>query len=170
MPVMAAPSADLRTAFRSAMRGYAATVTIVTANDGTRRHGMTATAVTALSLDPPSLIVCINRKTLLHDILLSARRFCVNVLQRDQAHLSAAFSGAVPPGERFALGSWKQSADGLDFLADAQTHVFCRKTAMIPFATHSIVIGEVDEIGTGATSGPLLYRDANYCMSVPHVA
>jgi flavin reductase (DIM6/NTAB) family NADH-FMN oxidoreductase RutF len=170
MPAMAAPPADLRTAFRTAMRGYAATVTIVTANDGTRRHGMTATSVTALSLDPPSLVVCINRKTLLHDILLLARRFCVNVLHREQAQLSAAFSGAVAPEQRFALGSWKQSADGLDFLADAQAQIFCGKIAMIPFATHSIVIGEVDDIGVGATAGPLLYRDANYCMSVPHVA
>jgi flavin reductase (DIM6/NTAB) family NADH-FMN oxidoreductase RutF len=170
MSLMPAPAAELRTAFRTAMRGYAATVTIVTAIDGTRRHGMTATAVTALSLDPPSLIACINRATLLHDILLSARRFCVNVLHRGQAQLSAAFSGAVPSEQRFALGTWKQTADGIDFLADAQAQLFCRKVAMIPFATHAIVIGEVDDIGIGAPAEPLLYCDANYCASVPHVA
>ena len=162
-------SVDLQAASRAAMRGYAATVTIVTATDGRRRHGMTATSVTSLSLDPPSLIVCVNQTTLLHDILLSARRFCVNVLGRDQSRLSTAFSGAVPPEQRFELGEWKQTADGLDFLADAQTQVFCRKVAMIPFATHSIVVGEVDDVGSGETAGPLLYRDANYCVSVPQV-
>jgi flavin reductase (DIM6/NTAB) family NADH-FMN oxidoreductase RutF len=152
------------------MRSYAATVTVVTASDGRRRHVMTATSVTSLSLEPPSLIVCINQTTLLHDILLSARRFCVNVLTRDHSRLSAAFSGAVPPERRFELGEWKQTADGLDFLVDAQTRVFCRKVAMIPFGTHSIVIGEVDDIGSSGTAGPLLYRDANYCVSVPQVA
>ena len=57
---------------------------------------MTATAVTSLSLDP-SLIVCINQATLLHDIMLLARRFCVNVLRRDRVTLSSAFSGALQP-------------------------------------------------------------------------
>ena len=83
---------DLRTQFRVAMRRYPAAVTIVTASDNQRRHGMTATAVTSLSLDPPSLLVCLNRTTLLHDIMLSARRFCVNVLGHDQADLSPPLS------------------------------------------------------------------------------
>jgi flavin reductase (DIM6/NTAB) family NADH-FMN oxidoreductase RutF len=160
-------SADIRTVFRAAMRRYAATVTIVTATDGRRCHGMTATAVTSLSLDPPSLIVCVNQETLLHDILLSARRFCVNVLSREQARLSKAFSGALPPEERFELGAWRQTADGISFLADAQARVFCRKVAMIPFGTHSIVIGEVEGIGMRETVEPLLYQDATYCVSVP---
>jgi flavin reductase (DIM6/NTAB) family NADH-FMN oxidoreductase RutF len=149
------------------MRRYAATVTIITAADGTRRHGMTATSVTSLSLDPPSLLVCVNRDTLLHDILLTGRRFCVNVLSQEQAALSAAFSGALPPEQRFALGAWEQSADGIDFLIDSQARVFCRKSAMMPFGTHSIVIGEVDDIGIRDASQPLLYRDAAYCVSVP---
>jgi flavin reductase (DIM6/NTAB) family NADH-FMN oxidoreductase RutF len=162
-----APSADISAAFRAAMRRYAATVTIVTASDGRRRHGMTATAVTSLSLDPPSLIVCVNRKTLLHDILLSARRFCVNVLSREQADLSAAFGGAIAPEQRFELGTWTQTTDGLSVLADAQAHLFCRKVALIPFGTHSIVVGEAEEIGMREAAEPLLYRDATYCVSVP---
>lgn len=169
MPELPGPSAatDLRTAFRNVMRHYAATVTIITAADGARRHGMTATSVTSLSLDPPSLLACVNRTTLLHDILLSARRFCVNVLSREQAPLSAAFSGALPAAERFAFGAWGRSPDGLDFLSDAQARVFCRKVAMVPFGTHSIVIGEVDDIGLRDAGEPLLYRNATYCVSVP---
>ena len=89
----------LSTGFRAAMRRIAATVTIVTADDGERYHGMTATAVTSLSMEPPSLLVCINKKAFLHDILLRAGNFCINVLHQDQAELSAAFSGAgVIPG------------------------------------------------------------------------
>ena len=93
---------DLRSSFKLAMRRFPAAVTVITSADQTRRHGMTATAVTSLSMDPPSLVVCVNQSSLLHDIMLLARRFCVNLLRRDQAALSAAFSGALPPETRFA--------------------------------------------------------------------
>ena len=89
-------SDELRETFKRALRRFPAAVSVITSADQDRRHGMTATAVTSLSLDPPSLIVCINQATLLHDIMLLARRFCVNVLRRDQVPLSSAFSGALP--------------------------------------------------------------------------
>ena len=89
------PARNVDRAFRAAMRRIAATVTIVTAHDGERHHGMTATAVTSLSMAPPSLLVCINKKTFLHDIMLKADSFCVNVLHQDHAELSAVFSGAL---------------------------------------------------------------------------
>lgn len=166
-PIAPPTAADIATAFRAVMRRYAATVTIVTASDGRRRHGITATSVTSLSLDPPSLLVCINRTTLLHDILLSARRFCVNVLSREQSALSVAFSGALAPEARFAVGAWDRSPDGIDFLGDAHARLFCRRVAMLPFGTHAIVIGEIDEVSLGDAAEPLLYRDATYCTSVP---
>ena len=97
---------DLRSSFKLAMRRFPAAVTVITSADQTRRHGMTATAVTSLSMDPPSLVVCVNQASLLHDIMLLARRFCVNLLRRDQVALSAAFSGALPPETRFGLGDW----------------------------------------------------------------
>ena len=70
------PPPPIATSFRAAMRRIASTVTIVTASDGERRHGMTMTAVSSLSMDPPSMIVCVNQNTFLHDILMSARLFC----------------------------------------------------------------------------------------------
>src|ERR1700731_28351 len=97
---------DLRASFKLAMRRFPAAVTVITSADQTRRHGMTATAATSLSMDPPSLVVCVNQASLLHDIMLLARRFCVNLLRKDQAALSAAFSGALPPETRFGLGEW----------------------------------------------------------------
>src|SRR5947199_1913803 len=99
-------SDELRETFKRALRRFPAAVSVITSADQGRRHGMTATAVTSLSLDPPSLIACINRTTLLHDIMLHGRHFCVNVLRRDQAELSSAFSGAVAPEARFAQGKW----------------------------------------------------------------
>jgi flavin reductase (DIM6/NTAB) family NADH-FMN oxidoreductase RutF len=161
-------SDELRETFKRALRRFPAAVSVITSADQDRRHGMTATAVTSLSLDPPSLIVCINQATLLHDIMLLARRFCVNVLRRDQAPLSSAFSGALPAEERFGLGDWKTSAEGVTYLADAQINIFCKKAAAVPYGTHTIFIGEAETVNMRDPIEPLIYQDATYCFSVPH--
>ena len=135
---MPTASEELRASFRLAMRRFPAAVSVITSADQTRQHGMTATAVTSLSLDPPSLIVCVNRSTLLHDIILQGRHFCVNILRKDQAELSSAFGGAVAPEARFGCGNWLMSAQGVSYLADAQANIFCRKVAAVPYSTFLI--------------------------------
>jgi flavin reductase (DIM6/NTAB) family NADH-FMN oxidoreductase RutF len=160
-------SEELRASFKRAMRRFPAAVSVITSADQSRKHGMTATAVTSLSLDPPSLIACINRSTLLHDIMLMGRHFCVNVLRRDQAELSTAFSGAMAPEARFGLGFWLTSAaDGMSYLADAQVNIFCRKVAAVPYGTHTIFIGEAEAVNIHDPIEPLIYQDATYCFSV----
>jgi flavin reductase (DIM6/NTAB) family NADH-FMN oxidoreductase RutF len=158
---------ELRSSFKLAMRRFPAAVTVITSADQTRRHGMTATAVTSLSMDPPSLVVCVNQSSLLHDIMLLARRFCVNLLRRDQVDLSAAFSGALSPEARFGLGEWAQSAEGISYLENAQVNIFCRKAAAVPYGTHTIFIGEVELVNVHDPVDPLIYQDATYCFSVP---
>lgn len=167
-------------AFRATLRRMASTVTIVTASDGERRHGMTMTAVTSLSLDPPSLLICVNRSTLLHEILMGARHFCVNVLRHDQADVSTAFSGAASPETRFFVGRWGTHPLGVDYLDTAQSNVFCRKSAALPYGTHTIFIGAVEDVRAGelrdvssarddgshreqGDDRPLLYCNAAYC-------
>jgi flavin reductase (DIM6/NTAB) family NADH-FMN oxidoreductase RutF len=163
-------SEELRASFRLAMRRFPAAVSVITSADQNRRHGMTATAVTSLSLDPPSLIVCVNRATLLHDIMQVGRHFCVNVLRRDQAELSSAFSGAIAPEARFAVGTWYTSTEGVSYLAEAQVNIFCRKVAAVPYGTHTIFIGEADAVNVHDPIEPLIYQDAQYCYSVARVA
>ena len=158
---------DLRASFRLAMRRFPAAVTVITSADQTRRHGMTATAVTSLSMDPPSLVVCVNQASLLHDIMLLARRFCVNLLRQDQVALSAAFSGALPPETRFRVGEWAVSAEGISYLETAQVNIFCRKAAAVPYGTHTIFIGEAERVSVQDPIDPLIYQDATYCFSVP---
>jgi flavin reductase (DIM6/NTAB) family NADH-FMN oxidoreductase RutF len=159
-------SGELRASFKLAMRRFPAAVSVITSADQSRRHGMTATAVTSLSLDPPSLIVCINRTTLLHDIMQVGRHFCVNVLRRDQAELSSAFSGAIAPEARFAVGTWHTSTEGVSYLAEAQVNIFCRKVAAVPYGTHTIFIGEAGAVNVHDPIEPLIYQDAQYCYSV----
>lgn len=167
MPQQVAKLTSVNTAFRAAMRRFAATVSIVTAGDHEHHHGMTATAVTSVSMDPPSLLVCINQKSTLHDIMHRARRFCVNVLHRDQATLSAAFSGGMPPEKRFELGNWLRCEDGLPYLVDAQANLFCRKAAALPYGTHTVFVGLVEDVGVREVMAPLIYQDAGYCVTAP---
>jgi flavin reductase (DIM6/NTAB) family NADH-FMN oxidoreductase RutF len=158
---------DLSMSFKAAMRRVAATVTIVTADDGERYRGMTATAVTSLCVEPPSLLVCVNQKALLHDMLLRAANFCVNVLHRDHAELSAAFSGAVPHEKRFDVGTWARSAEGPRYLTDAQAALFCRKAKAIPYGTHTVFFGEVTRVEVREPVAPLVYQNAGYCVTTP---
>src|SRR5215813_5624410 len=97
---------DITDQFRSAMRKCAATVMVVTtAHDG-QRFGMTATAVIPVSLDPPSILVSVNRSASLNRPLRDAAGFCVNILREGQVALAQAFSGSLAGEERFTVGAW----------------------------------------------------------------
>src|SRR5690606_31176346 len=99
--------------FRVAMRKFPATVTVVTGHHEGIDHGMTVTAVTSVSMEPPSLLVCLNNRTYLHEILLCHPHFAVNVLTHEQQHLSDAFSGKSPANERFLRGNWRRHESGV---------------------------------------------------------
>ena len=98
--------------FRDAMRRLAGSVTVVTVSHDGERHGTTATAVTSLSMAPPSLLVCFNRDSRLHALLSAAERFCVNLLHTDNVDVSKLFSSPVTSAERFAKGNWNDDAAG----------------------------------------------------------
>jgi flavin reductase (DIM6/NTAB) family NADH-FMN oxidoreductase RutF len=68
---------------RLALRRLASSVAVVTCRDGDTRHAMTATAVNAMSMDPPSMIVCVNRSAAFHAVISGAAHFAINILHRD---------------------------------------------------------------------------------------
>jgi flavin reductase (DIM6/NTAB) family NADH-FMN oxidoreductase RutF len=151
--------------FRATRRRFPATVTVVTASDGVRDHGMTVTAVSSVSMSPPSLMVCLNNRTLLHEMLLSQANFAVNVLSDVHPSVSDAFSGKVEPGERFATGGWERDPAGMMILPSAHAIVICRRMAAVPHGTHTIFIGQVTRARGNSQTWPLLYAEASYCTS-----
>lgn len=155
--------------FRATMRKFPATVTVVTANDGIRDHGMTVTAVTSVSMDPPSLVVCLNNRTLLHEMLVNQPVFAVNVLSHEQREFSDAFSGKVEPEERFKSHGWERHESGVLMLGGAHSKVVCKRVAALPSGTHSLFIGQVISADVDDETRPLLYEDAQYCVSHPIV-
>lgn len=147
-------------AFRAAMRHVAATVYAVTTGPVGDRHGILATAVSSLSFEPPSLLVCINRAASLHEPLASAETFCVNVLGLGSREIAEVFETAR--GEaRFAVGEWREE-HGVPVLASAQSYFICRTAHRHEFGTHTIFIGELIDARHRDNATPLTYYDRHY--------
>lgn len=154
--------------FRSAMRNFPATVCVLTSHVDGRDHGMTATAVCSVSMEPPSLMVCLGQHTLLHEMLIEGSKFAVNVLGADDQDLSNAFSGGVPPEERFNSDGWtRDSASGLMVLKRAPAVLVCCRKAAVPFGSHTLFIGEVQSALTDQSAATLVYANASYCGIKP---
>ncbi len=152
----------LQEAFRTAMRRVANTVTIISVQSGSERHGTTATSVTSISMEPPSILICFNKASRLHEFLTKEDRFCVNVLHTDNVATSKVFSSPVAGVERFTSGDWQADESATPYLANAQANLFCQKEKEISYGSHTLFIGRVTSVRTRADISPLLYRDGFY--------
>jgi len=113
-------------------------------------------------MDPPSLLVCVNRTASLHEPLEQGADFCVNILHRDHSEISAACSGKARGEARFAIGEWGAMPDGCPMLEDAQASFFCRNEQAMSYGTHRIVIGRVEAVRIAGEVDPLVYADGRY--------
>lgn len=161
---MADQAADKRPsdqAFREAMRRLAGTVTVVTVCHEGERHGTTATAVTSLSMDPPSLLVCFNKSSRLHGILSKAETFCVNLLHTGNVDVSRLFASPVSSAERFAGDDWSDNGRP-PYLESAQSSIQCAKDLEVDYGTHTIFIGRVLDVRNRDDIDPLIYVNGAY--------
>jgi flavin reductase len=147
--------------FKQAMRRVASTVNVITICVGGRPMGITATAMSSLAMDPPSLLVCINRAAAMHGSFKDVTHFGVNVLHRDQAHFAQMFADRKKADLRFADG-WLVDCERPPRLLEAQASILCRRTDHHQFGTHSIFIGVVEDVTVRADIDPLVYLDGKY--------
>jgi flavin reductase (DIM6/NTAB) family NADH-FMN oxidoreductase RutF len=157
-----AVDADL---FRHAFRRHAASVVVVTYIDSSGSpRGMTATAVCALSVDPPSLIVCIDRSTLTHEEVMHRRTFAIDMLSTSQRRISAHCSRRGL--DKRLHDGWLVPATGPDeppHLAGSVAHLVCTIESALDAFTHTIVVGRVRSIWLNPLDPePLLYHDGAY--------
>ncbi len=149
--------------FRSVMSRFATGVTIVTTCKGTERHGITVNAFASVSLDPPLVLICIDRSSYLHDILLESGIFAVNLLAEDQGYLSECFaSHSEDRYHRFCGATFHTAATGAPVLDGTLGYVDCRIVGVYPGGDHSIIVGSVETLGTGTDDDPLLYYRSRY--------
>ena len=156
----------VETEFRMAMRRLAATVTILTLQDQGRPMGMAATAVCSLSIDPPSILACINQAARLHPLLVGADRFGLNILADDQDDIVRRFSDPRFRKSRFDDVDWHFESGDVPVIAGSQASLVCARSEVLQHASHSIVIGEVISANVCTDIRPLLYVDGGFARHV----
>jgi flavin reductase (DIM6/NTAB) family NADH-FMN oxidoreductase RutF len=149
-----------------ALRRLASAVAVVTCRDGETRHAMTATAVSAMSMQPPSMIVCVNRSAGFHAAISRARDFAINILHRRQVEISAGCGGNARGEDRFGLGGWSEE-NGVPVLPDAQARIVCSKEHRFDYGSHTIFLGRVTSVGIHGEVDPLIYVDGKYTCLPP---
>jgi flavin reductase (DIM6/NTAB) family NADH-FMN oxidoreductase RutF len=163
---LAPPAADdaaIGEALRRAMRGVAATVTVVTTEHRDRPYGMTATSFTSLALEPPTVLVAVNRLASLHAPLLARGAFAVNVLRDDAEAVARRFGDpAIDCDARFALCRWHRHAGGLPLLDAAKAWLVCHLLDRLEVGTHTLIVGRVEAVDNDERAAPLLYMDGGY--------
>jgi flavin reductase len=149
--------------FRAAMRTFTSSVTLVTSRtvEGEWR-GLAATAVTSVSMAPPTCLVCVNREASLYSAVIASRLFCINAMHQDHHALMASFTTSENRGARFLSGAWRPGRDGLPFLENAQFNIFCEIFDRFSVGTHDVVVGRVLEVKSRPDRDPLLYGDGAY--------
>jgi len=148
--------------FRAILGRFATGVAIVTVRDDHGRdHGMTVSAFSSLSLDPPLVLVCIGNDATMAPVMHAAQSFSVNILGAEQEALSRRFAGKVD--DRFADLSCARSTLGNVLLTDALGMLDCRVVARHPAGDHVIVVGAVDA-GSALDGRPLLYYRGGYAQ------
>ena len=149
--------------FLRAMRGITSTVTVISAKDGENKQAMTATSVASLSLDPPTMLICINHEASIHDVIKKGLGFCINILSVGQEDLADICSIKEKEVERFLEGNWSES-DGIPYNKDSQSNMFCNCIKAIEHTTHTIYLGEIIKVLNQSSFNPLLYKDGNYLV------
>jgi len=159
-----AAEADLELSFRASMRQLAGAVSVVTVGEGAQRTGFTATSVTSLSIDPPALLVSLNRNSASWPIVQSNRRFTVNILSSTHRQIAETFAGrrGLKGVDRYADVRWQQQHGETPALIDALAVIECDLEEAIERYSHAILIGRVLSVTHRAGIDPLVYWQGDY--------
>jgi flavin reductase (DIM6/NTAB) family NADH-FMN oxidoreductase RutF len=145
---------------RNAMGQFASGVTVVTALDaGGTPVGCTVSAFSSLSLDPPLVLVCVDKRRLMHSVLSGASSFAINILSKTQAEIALNF--ARPTDNKFEVVAHHAAGDGSPLLDGAITHIECRSEQQLEGGDHTIFIGRVMQVRI-SPGEPLLYSQGAF--------
>lgn len=144
---------------RRIMGHFATGVTVVTTRRQGEIYGMTANAVTSLSLQPPLVLVAVDKTATMHSVLMASRYFALNILSETQEHLSRRFASRGP--KEVDDLTWITAASDAPILADALAWVDCRLADVLPGGDHDIFLGEI-LAGDCRDGLPLVYFCGKY--------
>jgi flavin reductase (DIM6/NTAB) family NADH-FMN oxidoreductase RutF len=156
------PHADATTV-KLAMRSMAGGVSVITAGCGEDRTGATVTSATALSMDPPTMIVNINKSSSTWPVISRYGHFCVNILAADHRDVANRFAGVggVKGTARYDGARWTTLVSGAPVLAEALAAIDCEVEEILERHSHAIILGRaVATISGGGQS--LIYANGGY--------
>ncbi len=158
-----AEKVSVRSDFRSAMSQAVTGVNIVTTDGPNGRYGLTVSAVSSVSAEPPMLLVCVNQKSVACSAIKANGSFAINVLATGQRSAAETFSGSDAHGDAYTFNDeeWTSAVTKSPVLNGAVATFDCEIEAVIPAATHIIFIGRVQATQTHPGT-PLLYTGRSY--------
>lgn len=151
---------EVADSFKAGMRQFPSGITLLTSLHNGERGGLIATAFSSVSMDPPTLLTCVNKNASAHNIIYNANRICVQILSEEDLSVVSSFSDSLKRGERFITGDWENMHSGLPFIKTAVAAFDCKVVEKIACATHTIFIAEVVDVFIGKKNPkPLIYID-----------
>jgi flavin reductase (DIM6/NTAB) family NADH-FMN oxidoreductase RutF len=145
---------------RRVMGHFATGVTVITTlRKSGELHGLTANAFTSVSLIPPLVLVCVDKKAESYPCFEESKVFTVNILASDQEAISRRF--AVSGGEKFQGIAYRDGANGAPILEGSLGYIECRVTTTVDGGDHTIYLGEVEQAETREAK-PLLFFRGGY--------
>ena len=160
------PDIDQALQLRQAMRHMAGGVSVITTGTGPDRTGLTVTTATSLSMEPPTMVICVNRTASAWPILLETGHFAVNVVAADQEAVAARFAGigGVKGAARYDGAEWDVLGSGILGLRGAPAVIECAVEEVIERHSHGIVIGAVVSVtlGSAPERAPLVYGHGRF--------
>ena len=156
---------ELREAFKSAAAAFPSGVAIVTSGDGSVVHGITVSAFSSLSLDPPQVLVCIARWSKINNLILSSNAFSVNILASDQVGLSDFFAKpGRDPVTTFTELEVPHSigASGCPVIKGVVAYFDCCVMMANESGDHSVFFGDVVAAAADESKVPLLFYKRAY--------
>lgn len=148
--------------FKIGMRSLAGAVSIITSANANHRYGMTMTAVCSATAEPPTVLICVNKLASTHAAIAKSGIFCANVLRVEDWELSTTFSGAQTGEGRFKSRDWTRLATGSPVLIDSLVSFDCRVVKKLVHGSHTIFLGQVEQVLVGKKGKPLLYSEGQY--------
>lgn len=154
---------DLRSSFIDAMSRAVTGVTVVTSAGEAGEFGQTVSAMSSVTADPPTLLVCIKSTSVIVNGIRQHGSFGVNVLRSDQRRVADTFAGRSFWGAPYDFGvaTWDRGHGNAPLLVGAVGRFDCRLTTMVEIGTHSVIFGEVVDAAV-ASGNPLLYARRTY--------
>jgi flavin reductase (DIM6/NTAB) family NADH-FMN oxidoreductase RutF len=155
--------------FKKALRSVSGSVSIVTSGLMPARHGLTVTAASSLSVEPSTVLVCVNKTAGAHDTIVKTKAFGWNVLTAQHVDLAQKFAGIDgSKGDiRFSEGRWTELVSGSPILIGALCSFDCQVIGMHSVGTHTVFFGAVLGEAHQEESEGLIYRHGKF--AVPRV-